>query len=42
MIGGGKPRYWTLDIGAIRFELKKLLGLEADVPTLSGLPPSFQ
>ena len=42
MICGGKPRYWTLDIGAIRFELKMLPGLAVDVLTLSGLPACFQ
>ena len=28
-----------MDIGAIRFELKKLLGIEVDVLTPNGLPP---
>lgn len=31
-----------LDIGAIRHELKKLLGLEVDVLTPDGLPPRFR
>ena len=31
-----------MDIGAIRFELKKLLGFEVDVLTPNGLPPSFR
>ena len=31
-----------MDIGAIRFELKKLLGFEVDVLTPSGLPISFR
>ena len=31
-----------MDIGAIRFELKKLLGLEVDVLTPNGLPASFR
>jgi uncharacterized protein len=31
-----------LDIGAIRFELKKLLGLDVDVLTPNGLPASFR
>ena len=31
-----------MDIGAIRFELKKLLGLEVDVLTPNGLPPRFR
>ena len=31
-----------LDIGAIRYELKKLLGLEVDVLTPNGLPASFR
>lgn len=31
-----------MDIGAIRFELKKLLGLEVDVLTPNGLPDSFR
>ena len=29
-----------MDIGAIRFELKNLLGIEVDVLTPNGLPPS--
>jgi uncharacterized protein len=31
-----------MDIGAIRFELKKLLGLEVDVLTPNGLPANFR
>ena len=31
-----------MDIGAIRFELKQLLGLEVDVLTPNGLPASFR
>jgi uncharacterized protein len=31
-----------MDIGAIRFELKQLLGLDVDVLTPDGLPPSFR
>ena len=31
-----------LDIGAIRHELKKLLGLEVDVLTPNGLPPRYR
>lgn len=31
-----------IDIGAIRFELKKLLGIEVDVLTPNGLPASFR
>lgn len=31
-----------MDIGAIRFELKKLLGLEVDVLTPNGLPAHFR
>lgn len=31
-----------LDIGAIRYELKKLLGLEVDVLTPNSLPPTFR
>ena len=31
-----------MDIGAIRFELKKLLGIEVDVLTPNGLPTSFR
>lgn len=36
------PQTTLLDIGAIRFELKKLLGLEVDVLTPNGLPASFR
>ena len=31
-----------MDIGAIRFELKKLLGLEVDVLTPNGLPTKIR
>ena len=31
-----------MDIGAIRFELKNLLGLEVDVLTPNGLPANFR
>lgn len=31
-----------MDIGAIRFELKQLLGMEVDVLTPNSLPPSFR
>ena len=31
-----------MDIGAIRFELKKLLGIEVDVLIPNGLPASFR
>jgi predicted nucleotidyltransferase len=31
-----------LDIGAIRHELKNLLGMEVDVLTPNGLPPKFR
>lgn len=31
-----------MDIGAIRFELKKLLGMEVDVLTPNGLPDRFR
>lgn len=31
-----------MDIGAIRFELKQLLGMEVDVLTPNGLPVSFR
>lgn len=31
-----------MDIGAIRFELKKLLSLDVDVLTPNGLPASFR
>lgn len=31
-----------MDIGAIRYELKKLLGLEVDVLTPNGLPARFR
>ena len=36
------PQTTLMDIGAIRFELKKQLGLEVDVLTPNGLPASFQ
>ena len=31
-----------MDIGAIRFELKQLLGMDVDVLTSNGLPASFR
>ncbi len=31
-----------MDIGAIRYELKGLLGIEVDVLTPDGLPPRFR
>jgi predicted nucleotidyltransferase len=31
-----------MDIGAIRYELKTLLGIEVDVLTPAGLPPKFR
>lgn len=31
-----------MDIGAIRYELKNLLGIEVDVLTPNGLPPRFR
>lgn len=31
-----------MDIGAIRFELKQLLGMKVDVLTPNCLPPSFR
>jgi predicted nucleotidyltransferase len=36
------PQTTLMDIGAIRYELKKLLGIEVDVLTPNGLPPSFR
>ena len=36
------PHTTLMDIGAIRFELKKLLGIEVDVLTPNGLPPRFR
>jgi predicted nucleotidyltransferase len=36
------PQTTMMDIGAIRFELKKLLGLEVDVLTPNGLPTKFR
>ncbi len=36
------PTTTLMDIGAIRFELKKLLGLEVDVLTPNGLPARFR
>ena len=36
------PETTLMDIGAIRFELKKLLGLEVDVLTPNGLPVKFR
>lgn len=36
------PQTTMMDIGAIRFELKNLLGLEVDVLTPNGLPAKFR
>ena len=36
------PATTLLDIGAIRFELKALLGMDVDVLTPNGLPDSFR
>jgi predicted nucleotidyltransferase len=36
------PETTLLDIGAIRFELKQLLGLEIDVLTPASLPEKFR
>ncbi len=36
------PETTLLDIGAIRFELKQLLGLEIDVLTPDALPDRFR
>ena len=36
------PETTLLDIGAIRYELKALLGIEVDVLTPNGLPDSFR
>ncbi len=36
------PQTTMMDIGAIRFELKNLLGLEVDVLTPNGLPVRFR
>ncbi len=36
------PQTSLMDIAAIRFELKKLLGIEVDVLTPNGLPASFR
>ena len=36
------PQTTMMDIGAIRFELKNLLGLEVDVLTPNGLPAHFR
>jgi len=36
------PDTTLMDIGAIRFELKKLLGVEVDVLTPNGLPDHFR
>jgi len=36
------PDTTLMDIGAIRAELKKLLGIEVDVLTPNGLPDSFR
>ncbi|NMM05186.1 MAG: DUF4357 domain-containing protein [Polaromonas sp.] len=36
------PQTTLMDIGAIRFELKQLLGMDVDVLTPDGLPASFR
>lgn len=36
------PQTTMMDIGAIRFELKNLLGMEVDVLTPNGLPIKFR
>lgn len=36
------PYTTLMDIGAIRHELKSLLGIEVDVLTPNGLPPRFR
>ena len=36
------PETSLMDIGAIRYELKTLLGIEVDVLTPAGLPASFR
>lgn len=36
------PQTTLMDIGAIRFELKELLGMEVDVLTPDGLPAKFR
>lgn len=36
------PQTTMMDIGAIRFELKNLLGMEVDVLTPNGLPAKFR
>lgn len=36
------PQMTLLDIGAIRYELRELLGLEVDVLTPGALPDSFR
>ena len=36
------PQTTMMDIGAIRFELKNLLGLEVGVLTPNGLPAKFR
>ena len=36
------PQTTMMDIGAIRFELKNLLGLEVEVLTPNGLPAKFR
>jgi uncharacterized protein len=36
------PQTTMMDIGAIRFELKNLLGLDVDVLTPNGLPAHFR
>ncbi len=36
------PQTTLMDIGAIRFELKQLLGIDVDVLTPNSLPPHFR
>lgn len=36
------PQTTKMDIGAIRYELKELMGIEVDVLTPGGLPDSFR
>ncbi len=36
------PQTTLMDIGAIRFELKQLLGMDVDVLTPNSLPPRFR
>jgi predicted nucleotidyltransferase len=42
LLGDPTPATTLMNIGAIRFELKKLLGLEDDVLTPNGLPARFR